>query len=123
MLALSVRQPWAQLIASGIKRLEHRSWPIAHRGPLLIVSARFGPRLAQHRVLPRGIAVAVVTVIDCIEVAPKEFVWVLADVRRTEPLPLLGRQRLWQVGTSELCLSFKTVTEKHFQKRKGKVVT
>jgi hypothetical protein len=127
MLALSVRQPWAELIASGIKRLEHRSWPIAHRGPLLIHAARAVPRLAQHRALPRGVAVAIVDVIDCIEVTPKEFVWVLAHVRRTEPVSLLGRQRLWQVHASDLRLTsnrnLKTVNERKIQKLNRNPVT
>lgn len=33
---LSVRQPWADLIVAGIKPFENRTWPCAHRGPLLI---------------------------------------------------------------------------------------
>lgn len=34
--ALSVRQPWAHLIAHGLKDIENRSWGPKHRGPLLI---------------------------------------------------------------------------------------
>lgn len=33
---VSVRQPWADLLAAGIKPVENRSWSCAHRGPLLI---------------------------------------------------------------------------------------
>ena len=33
---VSVRQPWADLLVSGIKSVENRSWKCAHRGPLLI---------------------------------------------------------------------------------------
>jgi hypothetical protein len=36
MKALTIRQPWASLIALGIKRNETRSWNTAHRGPLAI---------------------------------------------------------------------------------------
>lgn len=36
MKALSVKQPWASLIAEGIKSIEVRSWTTDHRGPLLI---------------------------------------------------------------------------------------
>ena len=34
--ALSLTQPWASLVALGVKRLETRSWQTAHRGPLAI---------------------------------------------------------------------------------------
>lgn len=36
MRALSIRQPWAWLIAHGHKPVENRSWPTPHRGDLLI---------------------------------------------------------------------------------------
>jgi len=36
MKALSVRQPWAQLLIIGAKRLETRSWQTSHRGLLAI---------------------------------------------------------------------------------------
>ena len=36
MKALTVRQPWASLIAVGAKRVETRSWPTAYRGPRAI---------------------------------------------------------------------------------------
>jgi hypothetical protein len=73
------------------------------------------------------VAVAIVDVIDCIEVTPKEFVWVLAHVRRTEPVSLLGRQRLWQVRASDLRLTsnrnLKTVNERKIQKLNRNPVT
>jgi hypothetical protein len=36
MIALSIRQPWAWLIAQGHKDIENRNWPTKHRGPFLI---------------------------------------------------------------------------------------
>ena len=36
MYALSVQQPWASLIISGIKPVENRTWKPSYRGPLLI---------------------------------------------------------------------------------------
>jgi ASCH domain-containing protein len=33
-LALSVRQPWAELILTGRKKIELRTWTTDHRGPL-----------------------------------------------------------------------------------------
>jgi len=34
--ALTIRQPWASLIAAGVKTIETRSWSTSYRGPLLI---------------------------------------------------------------------------------------
>lgn len=41
MKAISLWQPWASLIAAGIKRIETRSWPIEWRGPLAIHAAKY----------------------------------------------------------------------------------
>lgn len=40
MKCLSLWQPWASLMVAGSKRVETRSWPIRHRGPLLVHAAR-----------------------------------------------------------------------------------
>jgi hypothetical protein len=34
--ALSIRQPWAWLIANGHKHIENRTWRTSYRGPILI---------------------------------------------------------------------------------------
>ena len=53
MRALSVRAPWASLIASGAKTVEVRSRRTTHRGPLLVCESRGGG------------AVAIVEVVGC----------------------------------------------------------
>ena len=45
MKALSIRQPWAWLIANGYKDVENRSWPTRFRGPFLIHA---GKRIDQE---------------------------------------------------------------------------
>jgi activating signal cointegrator 1 len=40
MKAISIRQPWASLLATGAKRFETRSWQTRHRGPLLLHAGR-----------------------------------------------------------------------------------
>lgn len=46
--ALSIHQPWASLIAMGLKHFETRSWTTNYRGPLLICASKhklsFGQR-------------------------------------------------------------------------------
>jgi hypothetical protein len=39
MKAISIRQPWAYLIVSGVKDIENRSWKTKHRGHILIHAA------------------------------------------------------------------------------------
>jgi hypothetical protein len=34
MRALTILQPWAEMIARGVKRIENRTWRTSHRGPL-----------------------------------------------------------------------------------------
>lgn len=36
MKALSIKQPWASLIAHGIKDIENRTWATKYRGKVLI---------------------------------------------------------------------------------------
>jgi hypothetical protein len=75
---LSIRQPWASLIAHGIKDIENRTWRTAYRGPLLIhaslkvdcsiadVRRSLGIEVPDLRV-PIGGIVGITNVIDCVE--------------------------------------------------------
>lgn len=40
MKTITLWQPWATLIAAGIKTIETRHWPTSYRGPLAIHAAR-----------------------------------------------------------------------------------
>lgn len=44
MRVITVQQPWATLIALGVKRVEYRSWPTSYRGPLAIASSKAFPK-------------------------------------------------------------------------------
>ena len=72
MKGLSVRQPHAERIASGIKTLEIRSRPTKHRGPLLICASKALPPPGDRRFrdLPRGVAICTVEVVGCRPFAP-----------------------------------------------------
>lgn len=114
MKALSVKQPWAELIASGRKTIELRTWARGHRGELLIVSGlRFDARAAAVDVDgPRGVAVCVVELVDVRAAHPSDseaayfpvpadasgvFAWVLANPRRLMPRPVRGVLGLFNV--------------------------
>lgn len=116
MKALSVRQPFAELIARGTKTLEIRSWMTTHRGPLLICAGGAWHKLgiATHgKIGERGVDVCVVDLMDVRPMTasdrlsaglPEEFdisgqfAWVLADPRRVAPARRLGRLSLFDVS-------------------------
>lgn len=113
MKVLSVKQPWAELIASGRKTLEVRSWTTSHRGPLLIAAcaAPDAARCDALGVTPNqlGCAVRVVQLVDIRRgtradrksafVDPTgQFVWVLSNPKRVCDVPLRGRLGLWEVS-------------------------
>ncbi|MBP7632493.1 MAG: ASCH domain-containing protein [Acidimicrobiales bacterium] len=43
MKALTIRQPWASLIAAGVKTIETRSWSTKYRGPIAIHAGKATP--------------------------------------------------------------------------------
>ncbi len=115
MKALSVKQPFAQLIAQGDKSIEVRSWVAKYRGPLLIVSSRAPIVTAPleaggTQVLPVGVSVCVVDLIDVrpltaldVDAAclsgyhPGLWAWILANPRPCRPVPVLGRLKIFEI--------------------------
>jgi hypothetical protein len=111
MLALSVRQPWASLIASGRKSIEVRTWGTRHRGPLVICASRSRARGGQvpDGDGPRGCTVVLV---DLVDVRPwgledlgaamyqperPALAWVLSNPRPLIETPVCGRLSLWAI--------------------------
>lgn len=86
MKCLTIRQPWATLIALGEKQIETRTWRTAHRGELAIHAGMqvnkaicrtepYQSLLARHGYtadnLPTGKIIAVSRIADCCEVTPE----------------------------------------------------
>jgi hypothetical protein len=104
MKALSVKQPWANLIASGKKTIETRLWPTEYRGPLLIVSSK------TPRIHPAGCALAVAELVDCRPMTQSDepaaccacyagaFSWVMRDIRKIKLFPVRGKLGLYDVS-------------------------
>lgn len=105
MKALSIRQPWAWLIANGHKDIENRSWPTRFRGPVLIHAAkgmtraeyhdagllcfRLGIPLPKSDDLERGGIVGQATITDCCSdsLSPWFFGKFGFELTNTKPLP------------------------------------
>ena len=88
--ALSIRQPWAELILRGEKTVEYRSQPTNIRGRVYIYASLAKPEPDDQEIdgdLPRGVVVGTVEIADC-EGSDGEFEWLLANpVRLPQPLP------------------------------------
>ena len=81
MKALTIKQPWATLIALGEKKFETRSWQTKHRGPLAIHAGKSVDKeacndreikqaLAKHGItsykqLPIGAVIATAEIAQC----------------------------------------------------------
>jgi hypothetical protein len=113
MKVLTVKQPWAWLVAQGIKPIENRTWRTRYRGPLVIQAsahkrpardfasaAEFamarGIAVPPQNELERGCTVALVDLVDCVPAHSSPwfegpFGWVLENVRLLPAFPLAGR--------------------------------
>lgn len=118
MKALTICQPYAELIARGEKIVENRTWPTRYRGPLLIHAGKsrswMDPEDGQkYPGMTFGAVVAIATLSECthyLDLAPElqrhehssgPWCWVLSDVRRITPVPCNGSQGLWD-ATDEI---------------------
>jgi hypothetical protein len=117
MKALSVRQPWAQLIAQGDKTVEVRSRPWSYRGQLVICATARPIELDDDgKPLPVGCTVAIVDMVDCRPLRPDDaapacmdgnygdftkdecagkWAWVLSNSRMVENVPVKGQLQPW----------------------------
>ncbi|WP_137744580.1 ASCH domain-containing protein [Robertmurraya siralis] len=91
MKVISIKQPWATLIALGEKQFETRSWATKHRGPLAIHASKkidieackylpITATLNKHGIvqtndLPVGKIIATSNLVDCYQVETDELLW------------------------------------------------
>ena len=122
MKAITIKQPYANLIVDGIKDIENRSWATKYRGRILIHAAAKPIKLAFEvcgEATVREIAMATslnhaeendlfgciigsVEIVDCVQhhisewAIPFDYHWVLANpIRFLEPIPVKGKLSLW----------------------------
>lgn len=109
MKALSLTQPYANLIRDGIKTIETRKWKTNYRGPLLICSTKQKVYVNGEIIEPRGVAVCIVDVVDCrpmteadekaacIELFDNAWAWVINNLRVIKPFPVKGQLNIFNV--------------------------
>ena len=114
MKALSIKQPWASLVAAGFKTVECRTWKTNYRGPLLICSSKGDVEINDGLIAPGGMALGVVELVDIrpmtkadLEPAylPKEWykdalknlAWHVKKLYEIKPFPVKGKLNLFNV--------------------------
>jgi hypothetical protein len=103
MKAISIKQPWANLIAQGVKTIETRSWRTNYRGDILIVSSR------NPDIYPAGVAVCIAEIYDCRKMLSEDeslagvkhdnnkYSWLLRNVRPVKIFPARGMPGIYEV--------------------------
>ena len=119
MKALTVRQPWATLIAEERKRYETRSWLTHYRGPLAVHAGKNASDIQDIQKedigrFPLGAIVAVAEIVQCHrtedvrdylsdeelgvgDFSSGRYAWELHNVKSIEPpIPARGYPGLWE---------------------------
>lgn len=102
--AISLKQPWANLVCEGEKTIETRKWNTKYRGDLVICSSK------KPEIEPYGKALCIVEVYDtepmqkkhekdaCVKVYPKAQAWHLRNIRPINPpIPVKGQLSIFNV--------------------------
>ena len=75
MKAITIKQPFASLIANGLKEYEFRTWKTAYRGEILIHAGKSIDKRAMEKFsfydleYPTGCIIAQATLTDCVPIS------------------------------------------------------
>lgn len=116
--ALSIQQPWAWLIVSGIKAIENRKWSTSFRGPFFIhagkkfdqsgyewIIGEMGLSLPKPGEYFLGGIVGKATVVDCVRSHHSKWFFgpygfILADASPLPFIPLRGQLGFFRVSST-----------------------
>ncbi len=125
MKAITIKQPFASLIAAGLKEYEFRTWKTGYRGDILIHAGKGVDKKAMKKFesygleYPRGVIIAKVKLIDCITVDEKfrevlkekneqvyssiikhtewkGYAFKMENVTKIDPIPVKGKLSIWE---------------------------
>lgn len=127
MKVLTIKQPWAWLIAEGIKKVENRTWKTNYRGILAIHAGKSNSDLSSDLIqridsilIGTGIALpstnvlkseqgCIIAIANLIAITtnqndkwaiPGQFHWKLESAKRISPMPAQGKLGLWDYPVS-----------------------
>jgi len=123
MKAISLKQPWANLVIAGQKIIETRVWKTNYRGDLVICSSAKPDLVHVHANVPRdpmGYALGIVDVYDIVKMNrnhEKEamcqlydgaYAWLLRSIREfKKPIPIKGQLNLFDIELPYVAIQFK----------------
>lgn len=125
MKVITVKQPFASLIAAGLKEYEFRTWKTKYRGEILIHAGKSVDKKAMKKFekygleYPSGYIVAKASLADCIKVddefrkvlfeknAPiyssiikhtewEGYAFKMNNIEKIEPIPAKGKLSIWE---------------------------
>ena len=130
MKALSVKQPYASMIASGQKTIETRTWKTNYRGDLLICSSK------KPYCGPVGVALCIVNLYGCRPMNRQDEFWAQCEfyegawawlfskeIQLIEPFPVKGQLGLFNVELSTATQSLGNMNQKSKEKREKRLLT
>jgi hypothetical protein len=116
MKALSLKQPWAELILQGKKKIELRKWNTKFRGEFLIHASRNPDEKAMKKFgfdnLVNGAIIGKANLVDAkkyntqkelnkdknkhmADIKWGKYGFVLGNIKRIKPIPAKGRLNFW----------------------------
>lgn len=130
MKAITIKQPWATLIAEGYKEYEFRTWKTKYRGEIYIHAGKGIDKAAMERFkdlnlhYEYGCIIAKAQIADCLEVNEnfrkqaknenelvyyniiKDHSWQgyafkLEKVKKIKPIKAIGKLSLWEYNPNE----------------------
>ena len=130
MKVLTLKQPFASLVANGIKEYEFRTWKTSYRGELLIHAGLGVDKKAMEKFkdynldYPTGSIIAKVNLVDCLKVDDelremlkeknsivysnqinnkegKNYAFVLKEVKKINPINIKGKLSFWEYDYKE----------------------
>jgi activating signal cointegrator 1 len=131
MYALTIRQPWTQLVAANVKRIENRTWATGVRGSIAIHAAKKPDELDAATIeelkdrgivlppaakLVYGAVIGIVDLVDCVPyeqlpaaladdpfASPGAICWIFSNARMVDPpFRIGGKLGLWEFDESLL---------------------
>ena len=124
MKVISIKEPFASLIASGVKKIETRSWKTNYRGELFIHASKIPVQTLRDNILKDvtkdmnlncGNIICKCNLVDCVYMDEKfienikqnpieysvgeykigRYAWILEDIELIVPIPINGKLNVW----------------------------
>lgn len=149
MKTISIKEPYATLISSGVKKIETRSWKTNYRGQLYIHASKNNDskwnstdikKLLKQNRINNGKILCECKLIDCIYMKQEfindlkesnlieykygeykigRYAWILDEIKQIEPIEVKGNLNLWDYYNENEIMNFMQCIEYGWKDTKG----